>query len=237
MLFLLGLTGVGKSTAVSALRERGVPFTLLPDRRTLTDELIVPEMQREAGSAVKPVSDRLERFELTRRYRKTHPGGMVAALLEYLDAHVYNEEEALLFDNLRGLDEARAAAETFANARFMMLDAPPLVRLLRLVGRSDTFDQVAATRLENTSFAEQLLALEGLETIFDPYEIARLEARGVPETELLNAVRIILSEAQHYDMDAAAVHLHETQDAEHFLHLNTADLSPAEVQTRIRAWL
>jgi hypothetical protein len=39
---------------------------------------------------------------------------------------------------------------------------------------------VAATRLENSSFAEQLMAIGGLGTVFDPYELARLEARGVP---------------------------------------------------------
>ena len=236
LLFLLGLTGVGKSTAVEALQTGSAPLTLLPNRRTLTDELVIPEMQRAAGQPLEPVTDRLERFELTRRYRETYPGGMVWALEQYLRACVYGDR-TLLFDNLRGLDEAQAAVQMFPNTRFISLDAPPLTRLLRLVGRRDSFDRVAATRLENTTFAEQLLELNGLETVFDPYELARLEARGVPEADLLKAVRIILGEAQHYDMDAAAAYLRKTQPAESFLQLDTADLSPSEVQAKIRAWL
>ena len=236
LLFLLGLTGVGKTTTVEALQTGGVSLTLLPNRRTLTDELIIPEMQRAAEQPIERVTDRLERFELTRRYRETYPGGVVYALVQYLETCAYNDQKTLLFDNLRGLDEAQAAAQTFPSARFILLDAPPLVRLLRLVGRGDRFDQVAATRLENTTFAEQLLALKGLE-IFDPYELARLEAGGIPEADLLKAVRIILGEAQHYDMDAAAAYLRETQTAESFLYLDTADLSPSEVQTQLQVWL
>ena len=236
-LFLLGLTGVGKSTAVAALQNSGVSLTLLPNRRALTDELIIPEMQRAAGQPAQNVSDRLERFELTRRYRESYPGGMVYALLQYFETHPYNEGETLLFDSLRGLDEARAAVQTFPNARFILLDAPPLVRLLRLVGRRDGFDRVSATRLENTSFLEQLTALDGLENVFDPYEVARLEARGVPETDLLKAVHIIVGEARHYDMDAAAAYLRRTQSPETFLSLATADLSPGSVKAQIRAWL
>ena len=237
LLFLLGLTGVGKSTAVSALQQSGVVLTLLPNRRTLTDDLIVPEVQRAAGQPIKSVSDRLERFELMRRYRETYPGGIVYALMQYLETQAYRDQETLLFDNLRGLEETKAAVQTFSKTRFIFLGAPPLVRLLRLVRRSDSFDQVAAMRLENTTFAKQLLTLKGLETVFDPYELARLEARGVPEADLLKAVHIILGEAQHYDMDAAAAYLRETQTAKSFLQLDTADLSPSEVQAQIRAWL
>lgn len=236
-IFLMGLTGVGKSTAVGALQSSGVPLTLLPNRRALTDALIIPEMQRAAGRPVQPVTDRLARFELTRRYRERYPGGMVHALSRYLEAHPDEGQETLVFDNLRGLDEARAATQAFPNARFVLLDAPPPVRLLRLVGRHDRFDQVAATRLENSSFAEQLMALEGLGAVFDPYELARLEARGVPEGDLLNAVRIILEEAQHYDMTAAAAYLRETQNAGSFLHLNTTEISVDEVRARVQGWL
>ena len=237
LLFLLGLTGVGKSTAVEALQTGSVPLTLLPNRRTLTDDLIIPEMQRAAGQPLELVTDRLERFELTRRYRERYPGGMVSALRQYLEAQPYSDQKTLLFDNVRGLEETKAAVQTFPEARFISLDAPPIVRLLRLVGRRDSFDQVAATRLENTTFAEQLLTLNGLENVFDPYELARLEARGVPEPDLLKAVQIILGEAQHYDMAAAASYLRETQPAESFLQLDTADLSPDEVQAQIRTWL
>jgi hypothetical protein len=234
LVFLLGLTGVGKSTAAAALTRRG--YALLPNRRALTDLLIIPEMQRADGQNPHPVYDRLERFALTRRYRERYPGGMVHALCRYLEAEPPGTQP-LAFDNLRGSEEAQAAVQAFPEARFILLDAPPMTRLLRLVGRQDAFDRVAATRLENTGFAEALLALPNLERVFDPYELARLEARGLPEEELLKAVRIILSEAQNYDMDAAARTLRATKDAGSFLHLDTADKGADEVQALIERWL
>jgi hypothetical protein len=237
LLFLMGLTGVGKSTAVGALQSTGTLLTLLPNRRALTDALIIPEMQRAANQPLQSVKDRLERFELTRRYREAYPGGMVHALGLFLEAYAYEGEGALVFDNLRGLKEARAGVATFPEARFVLLDAPPLVRLLRLLGRRDGFDQVAATRLENSSFAEQLMALEGLETVFDPCELVRLKARGVPAEDIVKAVRIILSEAAQYDMTAAAAYLREAKDAKSFLYLDTAKRPVDEVRTRIQEWL
>lgn len=234
LIFLLGLTGVGKSTAAAALTRRG--YTLLPDRRALTDALIIPEMQRAAGQEPHPVRDRVERFELTRRYRELYPGGMVHALCQHLKARP-PEMQDLVFDNLRGRGEAQAAVQTFPEARFILLDAPPITRLLRLVGRQDAFDQVAATRQGSTGFAEQLLAIPGLGAVFDPFELTRLEARGLPEEDLLGAARIILSEAQNYDMGAAARYLHEAKDDGSFLHLNTADKRADEVQARIEGWL
>jgi len=237
MLLLMGLTGVGKSTAVGALQSAGVPLTLLPNRRALTDALIIPEMQRAAGGPVQPVTDRLARFELTRRYRETHPGGMVYALGRYLEAHPGEGQGTLVFDNLRGLEEARAAVQTFPEARFILLDAPPLVRLLRLAGRHDRFDQVATTQLGNSAFAEQLMALDGLGAVFDPCELARLAARGVPEDDILKAVRIILGEARNYDMTATAEYLRGAKDADSFLYLDTAEISADEVRARIQGWL
>lgn len=236
-LFLVGLTGVGKSAAVGALQRSGVPLTLLPNRRTLADTLMIPDVQRAAGEPVQAVTDRVERFALTRRYRERYPGGVVHALGRYLQTTPPPAAEGWVFDNLRGLEEVTAAAETFPDARFIVLCAPPLERLLRLVGRHDRFDRVAATRLENSSFAEQLMGLRELEAVFDPYELARLEARGVPEADILNAVRIITSEAENYDMSAATSYLRGEKDAAGLLHLDTADLSIDEVQARIRNWV
>ena len=236
LLVLMGLTGVGKSTAVGALQASGTAFTLLPNRRALTDERIIPEMQRAAGKPVAPVKDRLERFELTRRYREQYPGGMVHALGAYLEAHPPTGEVFVVFDNLRGLDEARAAAEAFPEARFILLDAPPIVRLQRLVGRADDFDSVAAAGGVST-LRESLAGLEGLSTVFNLEALLRLEAEGIPGEALLKGVRIILSEARNYDMDAAAAYLREVKEARDFLYLPTADLSREAVRTQIGAWL
>ena len=235
VLFVVGLTGVGKSTTLEAL---DTSLTLLPNRRELADTIIIPSVQREAGEEVTPVTDRLERFTLTARYRSRHPGGMVHALAQYLKScEPTNSDAAYLFDNIRGLDECRAAVQTFPNSRYLFLNASPLVRLQRLVGRGAAFDKVAAPRLENTNLIEQLLAIEGLNALFDAYELARLEARGVPEDKLLNAVHIIVAEHQNYDAGKAAAYLKAELNDERLLYLDAGNLSISEVTAEIRAWL
>lgn len=234
LLVVMGLTGVGKSTAVAALTDTFTDtFTLLPNRRELTDALIIPAVQRADGLPLRAVTDRLERFTLTRRYRELHPGGMVEALQAYLQNA---GDGPFVFDNLRGLDEARAAVSSFPNARFVLLDAPPLVRLSRLVGRHDPFDEVAAENLKSTSFIDQLLSVDGLTDVFDTHVLASWAADGVPESDLLKATRIIISESRNYDMGAAAEFLRAHKDAHGFLYLNTADLSAEAVQERIKGW-
>ena len=239
LLIVLGLTGVGKSTAVTALTDTHTDtytgtLTLLPNRRELTDALIIPAVQRADGLPLRPVTDRLERFALTRRYRELHPGGMVRALNEYLQRDA--GEGPFVFDNLRGLEEAEAAVSAFPDARFVLLDAPPLVRLSRLLGRHDPFDEVV-DRPKNTSFTEQLLAVDGLPELFDVRALTSWAAEGAPESDLLKAARIIVSESQNYDMGAAADFLRVHKDAHSFLYLDTADLSAEAVRERIRAWL
>ncbi len=234
LLILMGLTGVGKSTAVGALRDVTPPYTLLPNRRALTDELIIPEMH---GDPVEPVTDRLARFELTRRYRETYPGGMVHALGDYLAANTPADSAALVFDNLRGLDEAQAATEVFPEARFILLDAPPIVRLQRLIGRSDSFDRVALEANAESTLRERLAELKGLETVFVMDEVLGLEAQNIPAEAILKGVRIILGEAKNYDMGAAASYLRQVRDGDAFLHLDTAALPREGVREQIRAWL
>lgn len=236
MLLLMGLTGVGKSTAVGALQSSGVPLTLLPNRRALTDAFIIPEMQRAAGRPVEPVTDRLARFELTRHYREAHPGGMVHALSRFLEAHPDERQGTVVFDNLRGLEEARASVQAFPEARFILLDAPPLTRVSRLMERCDAFDQVEITRSENIPFDEQLRSLKGFDEVFDPFDLA-LELQGRAENDVLKAVHIVLSEARNYDMTAAAKYLRGVKDTDSFLHLDTAQISADEVRARIQGWL
>ena len=237
--FVVGLTGVGKSTTLEALRSKQ-PLTLLPNRRELADTLIIPEMQRRAGEPERKVTNRFERFDLTKRYREQYPGGVVHAFKGYLEQTP--TAGPLLFDNVRGVDEVRSAVETFSKARFVFLDAPNMVRLGRLIGRSDSFDQTSisagATRLENTSFAQQLLSIRGVDEVFDLYEIGRLEANaGVDDQTLLNAVQIIVAEQQNYDSDAALSFLRSTLDSSSLLYLDTSELSVEEVAASIERWL
>ena len=235
--FIVGLTGVGKSTTVGLLQRSAL--TLLPNRRELADTIIIPEMQRLWGEPVREVKDRLARFELTRGYRQQHPGGVVHALGRYLAQTSF--QGPLLFDNVRGVEEVRRAAETFSTSRFIFLDAPAIVRLKRLIGRADAFDSVskgvAATRLENTSFTEKLLTVRGASDAFDLYEVGRLEANaGVDDQALLDAVQIIAAEQQNYDSSAALAYL-RTLDDTRLLYLDTSKLSVKEVAARVEPWL
>src|SRR3546814_4932803 len=70
MVVLVGLTGAGKTTAVERLQATLPLAAVLPDRRALTDRLILPLMTGSAG----PVTDRVERFRLTAAFKERHPG-------------------------------------------------------------------------------------------------------------------------------------------------------------------
>lgn len=233
LVFIVGLTGVGKSSALAAMR-LPVGAQLLPNRRELTDRIIIPQAQRLAGELPAPVSDRLERFRLTARYREAFPGGMVHALSEYLAARP-ELAGTLIFDNIRGLAEVEAALARFAEARFALLDAPPMVRLMRLVARNDRFDQ-AAVRLENTAFIENLLAIEGVAEVFDPYEVARLAASGTSDAEILKAVQIIVAEQRHYAAAPVIARLQQLPEARRLI-LDTSTMPLAMVAGELERWL
>jgi hypothetical protein len=238
ILFIIGLTGVGKSTTLKALQSSTLDFELLPNRRELADMIIIPEVQKAEGNEQKPKKDRLERFRLTAKYREMYPGGMVHALQVYLSHHNKDTKvQSLIFDNIRGLDECKAAIKIFEGSRFIFLDAPAIIRLKRLIGRGDSFDQVAATRLENDSFIEKLLALQGAEKLFDVYEIARLDTSGIDESKILDAVQIILTEHQNYNSEDAENYLKSKLDDKRLLYLDTSQLSIEEVTKRIQEWL
>jgi dephospho-CoA kinase len=243
ILFIVGLTGVGKSTTLNALKSSALQFELLPNRRELADTMIIPDVQKAEGKEPKAEKDRLERFRLTAKYREMYPAGMVHALQQSLSSTLETEKDSskpqqvLVFDNIRGFDECKAALETFPGSRFIFLDAPPTVRLKRLIGRGDSFDQVAATRLENDSFIEKLLALESADKLFDIYEIARLDTSGIDESKILDAVQIILTEHQHYNSSKAASYLKNQLDETRLLYLDTSQLSTEEVSRKIQEWL
>ena len=79
LMILVGVTGVGKSTVLAHLAEFGLDYALLPDRRVLTDRLIISAMQAQEGGPIQPVTDRGLRFDYTRRYREQYRGGMAHA--------------------------------------------------------------------------------------------------------------------------------------------------------------
>ena len=237
-IFLIGQTGVGKSTTLDALLRSEQRLVLLPNRRKLADDIIIPQMQTELGEAVGAVSDRVERFRLTAAYREKNLGGMVHALQTYFSNAKLDKAQTYVFDNIRGLEECTAALEHFPASRFIFLNAPPFIRLQRLLVRSDSFDEVAAERPGNTLFTENLEEIDNASDAFDFCEIARLEANSNYSDEaILKAVRIISAEFKNYNADAAATYLMSRLDKPQLLYLDTSKLSIDEVSSRIQGWL
>ncbi|SMB94131.1 ATPase [Deinococcus hopiensis] len=227
---LVGVTGVGKSTALEALRVSQPGARVLPDRREITDEVVILPL---AGHAV---TDREERFRLTARYRELHPGGMAHALAT-LCADTKHWGRSPLFDGLRGLEEVRYAAETFPRWRFVALHAPDAVRVRRLLGRADAFDRVKVGQVGGSVQAD-LSRLPGIHNVFTDAELgnlAALEGEGHVPADILARTRIVVSERQHYDPDAACAYL-QTLPPGRALVLDTVALSPQQVAATITAW-
>lgn len=240
LMILVGVTGVGKSTLLAELAQHGAQYLLLPDRRDLTDQLIISTMQAADGVPIKPVTDRGERFAYTRRYRQLYEGGMAHALTQ-LWVSAESPATLLVFDGLRGANEVAYAAETLPLARFVMLDAPDVVRLQRLLGRGDAFDRIQVTNTSNhdaTSFAA--LGLAEASTIFNAAEEATilswLQHGIVTSDELRAKLQIVIEERRSYDPVAThdALRAHAPHST---LYIDTVSHGPTAVAKQTIAWL
>lgn len=238
LLVLVGVTGVGKSTTLQALRHAGLLYHLLPDRRTLTDRIIIPQMQEAAGDAVEPVGDRARRFAYTREYRARHPGGMGEAL-----ASLFVDTEAtpglLLFDGLRGANEVSFAAMALPHAHFVVLEASDVVRVIRLMNRGDPFDVIVARTasqsvLQSGRFAD--LATPDAAALFSAQEqhalLELVDAGEVTQADLLAALAIVVEERRNYDPGATRRTL-EACAAARTLVVDTVADAPRDVALRI----
>lgn len=226
---LVGVTGVGKSTALAALRGADPAARVLPDRRQITDDVMILPL------AVGPVTDRAERFALTARYRQLHPGGMAHAL-GTLSADLDHWGGHLIFDGLRGLEEVEYAAATFPAWRFVALNAPDPVRVRRLLGRADRFDRLAGG--DGSDLRAALDRLPGVGEVFTPAELdalAAVQGQGYAPADVLAKTAIVVTERQHYDPDAASAFL-RTLPPRRALVLDTVALGPEQVAAAIREW-
>ncbi len=184
---VVGLTGTGKSTTLAqleALRQAGELAYVadIPSRRELADWLVIPTAQILSGKAVSPVKGREARFGYTRIFAEAIPGGLAAAF-SWLH---YRAEQPLplVSEGVRGPGEIRYVLDNIPAWRVFELWVPPLVRLQRLSGRNDAFDQVAHAQAD-VSFLPA-----------DDQDKARsLLAQGVISPE---AITTIAAEAQNY---------------------------------------
>lgn len=240
LLVLVGVTGVGKSTLLAQSPVVEADFTLLPDRRDLTDRLIIPAMQAAAGEPIAPVGDRRRRFAYTRAYRARYPGGMAHALTQLLIPA--STVKRYLFDGLRGENEVAFAAQFLPQARFVMLHAPDIVRVHRLLGRADAFDQVAPPTAGITVAPTDFAALgvpdaAGLFSTDEERGLLALVERGeVSAGDLAAKLAIVVEERRNYDPAAtqAALLAHAPDRS---LLLDTSAAPADRLAMRLVAWL
>ena len=255
VLILVGVTGVGKSTTVTALRSQWGEISLLPNRRKIADLLVIPTVQGWNGDPPSAVTDRRRRFDYTGRYRQRHSGGLAHALSrlvlqrqpparpDRLGAPPSSRGALYIFDGLRGADEVAFAAEALPLARFVVLDAPDVVRVERLLQRQDAFDQVADPAWERRRLAhiptgsefrwEEAAEGRDLFTREEQARLAALVSRGeVDGAELAAKVAIVAAERRNYDPHAA-VEILRRQAPDRTVVVDTTTHSPAEVAAAI----
>lgn len=239
VLVLVGLTGAGKTTTVEHLAALVSPAAILPDRRALTDRVILPAMT--GGTAA--VTDRLERFRLTAAFKERHPGGM-GEVLSWLRLPHDLPAGPILFDGLRGEAEVTAAA-ALPDGRFLVLDCPPAHRLWRLCGRNDPFDQASATTAvdasaHGTDAIRAALRGEGFDALVGEADFARLVRtlvdRAIEPDAVARSAAIIVEESHHYDPDRARAALRRLVP-DRTLVLDTAKLDPETVARTAVEWL
>jgi hypothetical protein len=239
LVILVGVTGVGKSTLLGEMSQLGASYLLLPDRRDLTDLLIIPLMQAAEGAPFTPVTDRGRRFAYTRRYRELFAGGMAHALSQLWVS--VDAPNLLLFDGLRGANEVEYAASTLPLVRFVLLDAPDLVRLQRLLGRGDAFDRIQiGTSANGDAVTFAALGLPEAAAIFTPAEettiLGWLHNGAVSRDELIAKLTIVVEERRSYDPAAtlAALRGHAPDTS---LYFDTVTQTPAAIARQVVEWL
>lgn len=229
IVFIVGLTAVGKTTTIKALKNTS--YKLLPNRRKLTDLIIIPEIQKDLGQKPIVIQDRVERFAITAKYRQKYPEGIVHALAQYLQKQAAAD---YFFDNIRGQNELEAASK-FNNSYFVFLDAPFKIRLERLIGRNDSFDSIASNQ-QNKDLLIELNEIPNAKNIFNLEQIAKLAKSPQEYTKIISAVKIISTENANYDSEKAREYLFSL-DKKRYIYIDTSENTILEVKEKTERFL
>jgi hypothetical protein len=148
----------------------------------------------------------------------------------------------LIFDGLRGLNEVQYATAYFPKARFVVLDAPDIVRLNRLLERGDVFDaKPIHTSLLGKNLIAALMSTPNIEAVFNEEELRQIakvaRAARLSTDTVLKTVAVIVEERRNYDPHAARVHLTHTLSSKQVLVVDTAAQSPEVVAQCMADWL
>ena len=235
LLILVGVTGVGKTTTVEALRTAGLSFALLPNRRILTNKLMITWVQDHKGVSRHPVADRAERFAHTGYYRQHFPGGMAHTLARLWVNPTVMNASYMIFDGLRGENEVHHAVKLLPQARFICLQAPHFVRIQRLLERQDKFDKIRTTTFQNNTQTINELAELGVGDLGDLLTseqeqalLTLVHAGEVSGTDLQAKLRIVLAERNNYDPAATEESLQRLAP-ERTIFVDTTQYGPDEV--------
>jgi len=241
LIIIVGVTGTGKTTFTNNLAESGYDFELLPDRRELTDQLIIAPLQREDHQEVRTLP-RMQRVPYIRLYQQRHPAGLAYAISQlYVDPAVCSK--FLIFNGLRGESEVQYAVDALPEAQFIVLDASNIVRAKRLLKRKDSYDRTPKYEHKNLSMLEKAVSFDALGVpeavqIFSlDEELSLLEmARNgsVTITELRDILQLLCVERSLYNKDETIATLLSLAP-ERTLVIDTTTLNPEEVIPKIIA--
>jgi len=230
--------GTGKTTAVKKMQSNG-SVQVLPDRRWLTEQLIVAPMQREDSCQEVQSLSRTQRIPYIRRYKEHFPAGMAHAIAQlYLDPAEYGH--FILFDGLRGKKEVEYALDALPKAEFIFFDATELIRVQRLLDRSDPYDQVSKKKRPSGSISLSGIDVSELTEIFSMEDAQTLlgfvSRKKINPDELRNILKLILLERSLYDKEATKLAL-TSLAPERTLVIDTDSHTAEEVSRKIRARL
>jgi hypothetical protein len=164
----------------------------------------------------------------------------MAQALGQVVVKIAQENEPFIFDGLRGLNEVQHGSSYFPQSRFIVLEAPDVVRLNRLLNRGDQFDMVEGrAKAVDQGLMEVLRSIPEIEAVFTPQQLSQISQIAADYTteEILKKVAIIVEERRNYDPEISRDYLTRTLPPQRILVIDTTTAPPEGVVERIRGWL